>query len=98
MPPGEIVEINARVRAPGRSGTYKLGFEMVREQVGWFGPSAGKRVNPIELRAIRLSAWLATLFSIAALGFGLFLRLRPPGHRRFRLIIDHFPLLWSVVH
>ena len=52
--PGEVVTLQARLRAPAEPGSYLLQFEPVREQRRWYGPPSFTRdvVIPVEVVAI----------------------------------------------
>lgn len=54
--PGDQVEVEARLVAPSRPGSYRLVWEPVREGVTWFGaPVQGRREFEVEVR----EPWLA---------------------------------------
>lgn len=58
--PGETVEVTARVQAPPRAGRWVLEWEMVREQVAWYGPPAGSPRLQVRVWVGRLSIVLQT--------------------------------------
>ena len=43
--PGDTAEILILINAPETTGEYTLEFDMVQEQVGWFGDSASEKLR-----------------------------------------------------
>ena len=64
VPPGETVEVNARVLAPAKPGRYALEWEMVREGVKWFGPPQGRPRLSFQVLVLWRCALLQTGFAL----------------------------------
>jgi phosphoglycerol transferase MdoB-like AlkP superfamily enzyme len=82
--PGQTVEVTARVQAPPRGGRWVLEWEMVREQVAWFGAPAGSPPLQVRVWVVRRSVVLQALLVLVTLGLVLVARrreswLRPGG-------------------
>lgn len=58
--PGELATVTARVAAPPDAGRWVLVWEMVREQVRWYGPPAG----PQPARGLVLVVWRCGVFQV----------------------------------
>ena len=94
--PGASVEVTARVHAPESSGRWVLEWEMVREQVAWYGPPAGGA----RLRVGVLVAWRCALLEIGfaaggiALALGVRRRRPSPGSWAWALV-ESAPIVWT---
>ncbi len=94
--PGETVEVTARVNAPGSSGRWLLEWEMVREQVAWYGPPAGGAPLRVALRVLWRCALLQIGFGLAGVTLALVARrLRPERGSWVWLLVEAVPVLWS---
>jgi phosphoglycerol transferase MdoB-like AlkP superfamily enzyme len=94
--PGDEVEVTARVHAPAQSGRWLLEWEMVRENVAWYGAPAGGHPS-------RLPVWVVWRFVPLQIGFALgglavalaARRLRPAPRSRGWLLLEALPVLWT---
>ena len=72
--PGEVISLQARIRAPAAPGSYLLQFEPVREHRRWYGPPGFSRdlVIPVEVVATDADlAWsLAVVDEVPPLAAG----------------------------
>ena len=94
--PGESVELVARVHAPETSGSWLFEWEMVREQVAWYGPPAGG----VPARVPVLVAWRCGLLEIAFAAAGIAAALvarrkRPSQASRLWALVEGAPVLWT---
>jgi phosphoglycerol transferase MdoB-like AlkP superfamily enzyme len=96
--PGETVEVTARVHAPGSGGRWVLEWEMVREQVAWYGPPAGGA-------PLRVAVWVVWRCALMQIGFGLACltlalaarRVRPERGSGTWLLVESIPVILSWV-
>jgi phosphoglycerol transferase MdoB-like AlkP superfamily enzyme len=94
--PGETVEVTARVNAPGSGGRWLLEWEMVREQVAWYGPPAGGAPLRVALRVLWRCALLQIGFGLAGVTLALVARrLRPERGSWVWLLVEAVPVIWS---
>ncbi len=77
--PGETVEVTARVHAPDRTGRWVLEWEMVREQVAWYGPAVGGLPARVPVRVVFRSGLFQISFAVISLAVALAARLSRPG-------------------
>ena len=94
--PGETAEVVARVHAPSRNGRWVLEWEMVREQVAWYGPPAGGA----RLRLTVLVLWRCGLLQAAFLaltgGVALAARRWRPAAGSWRwALVEFAPVVWT---
>ena len=94
--PGESVEVNVRIHAPERSGLWVLEWEMVREQVAWYGPPSGGTAS----RSTVLVVWRCGLLEVAFAAGGvaaalLVRRRRPTRGSPLWAVVESFPVLWT---
>jgi phosphoglycerol transferase MdoB-like AlkP superfamily enzyme len=93
--PGESAELMARVHAPARSGRWLLEWEMVREQVAWYGPPAGGAARVSVLVLWRCSL-LQVGFCALTLVLALVARRLPRAHPLAREVVAALgPLAWT---
>jgi phosphoglycerol transferase MdoB-like AlkP superfamily enzyme len=71
VPPGKEVEVEARLEGPKEPGRWLLEWEMVREQVRWYGPPASGEDLRIPVRVVRWSAFVQTWFALLSVGLVL---------------------------
>ena len=96
--PGEAVEITARVHAPASAGRWLLQWEMVREQVAWYGPPAGGAPLRVPVRVAWRCALVQIGFGLAGVALALAVgRLRPQPGSRAWLLVEAVPILWAWV-
>jgi phosphoglycerol transferase MdoB-like AlkP superfamily enzyme len=94
--PGEAVEVTARVRAPASAGRWLLQWEMVREQVAWFGPPAGGAPLSLPVLVVWRCAFLQVGFGLAGVALALVLRRsRPAAGAWAWLVVEAVPVLWA---
>ena len=72
--PGEIVTFSARVAAPTQTGRWILAWEMVREQVRWYGSPAGRGSGRHTVLVAWRCSFLQVAFAVVAIGVPLALR------------------------
>lgn len=97
--PGESVELSARIRAPREAGDYQLQFEMLREEVRWYGPpretpEVGVWAQPV---TVRWSSGVLQVLLALATAVSIVLVRRAPVAARPRLAVglDLVPVLWA---
>jgi phosphoglycerol transferase MdoB-like AlkP superfamily enzyme len=94
--PGETVTVEARVGAPADAGRWLFEWEMVREQVRWYGPPAtGSR-----LRFPVFVVWRCGLFEFGFLALSIAAvlacrRLRPGAGTKWWLAVEAGPVVWT---
>ena len=93
--PGETAELTARVHAPARTGRWALEWEMVREQVAWYGAPVGTNA-----RVPVLVVWRCSLLQLGFFALTLALalaarRLRPALRLVDEAVAAVVPLLWT---
>jgi len=94
--PGETVEVTARVRAPASAGRWLLQWEMVREQVAWYGPPAGGAPLRLPVLVVWRCAFLQVGFGLAGVALALVLRRsRPAASGWAWLLVEAVPVLWA---
>ncbi len=94
--PGETAEVTARVHAPDRSGKWLLEWEMVREQVAWYGPPAGAEPFRVPVRVIWRCALLGAAFLLAGIALPLVTRCwRPAAGSWAWTALEAVPVLWT---
>ena len=96
VPPGASVEVTARVHAPESSGRWVLEWEMVREQVAWYGPPVGGA----RLRVGVLVAWRCALleigFAVGGIALALGVRRRRPSPASWTwALVESAPIVWT---
>ncbi len=93
--PGETVTVTARVHAPASSGRWVLEWEMVREQVAWYGPPTGGSAR-FAVVVLWRCALLEAAFAAAAVAGALAIRRRRPAPGSWRwVLVDAAPLVWA---
>jgi phosphoglycerol transferase MdoB-like AlkP superfamily enzyme len=94
--PGEAVDVTARVRAPASAGRWLLQWEMVREQVAWFGPPVGGAPLSLAVLVVWRCAFLQVGFGLAGVALAVMLRRnRPAMGARAWLLVEAVPVLWT---
>ncbi|MBZ5587702.1 MAG: LTA synthase family protein [Acidobacteriia bacterium] len=94
--PGEAVELVARVHAPEASGRWLFEWEMVREQVAWYGPPVGGAPLRIPVLVVWRCALLEIGFAIGGIAGALVSRRhRPPQVSWLWALVDAGPVLWT---
>ncbi|MGB1014154.1 MAG: hypothetical protein ACPG4T_08485, partial [Nannocystaceae bacterium] len=95
--PGESITLEATVAGPRTAGAFDLGFEMVREQVTWYGARPGKNVHPqtssvtVVWRSglLQITWWMLTLLLV------VFVRRRRPQTARTWALWATAPAVWA---
>jgi phosphoglycerol transferase MdoB-like AlkP superfamily enzyme len=94
--PGETVEVTARVHAPATSGKWLLEWEMVREQVAWYGSPAGGAPLRLPVRIIWRCALLEVGFLLAGIAAALAVRRwRPAAASWGWAAAEAVPVVWT---
>jgi phosphoglycerol transferase MdoB-like AlkP superfamily enzyme len=94
--PGETVELKARIHVPASAGGWLLEWEMVREQVAWYGPRSGGVPPRVPVRVVWRCGLLQTGFGLAGLALAVALRrLRPALGSRAWAAIEFGPVVWT---
>jgi phosphoglycerol transferase MdoB-like AlkP superfamily enzyme len=94
--PGETVALTACVRAPASAGRWVLEWEMVREQIAWYGPPAG--APPLRIRVFVV--WRCVVLTV---GFALLTAVMVVAARKWRrragtqfwLAVESAPVVWT---
>lgn len=96
VPPGGVAQVQARVKTPLRSGRWVLEWDMVREQVAWFGAPPGGPAVQVRVWVVRRSIVLGGGIVLLSLGGLVVARWRPqwlvPGGWP---IGDAAPVAWA---
>ena len=96
--PGGTVEVTARVHAPGSGGRWLLEWEMVREQVAWYGAPAGGAPLRVALCVLWRCALLQIGFGVAGVTLAVAARrLRPQPGSLAWLLVEAVPVAWGWV-
>ena len=94
--PGETAVVTARVHAPGTSGRWVLEWEMVREQVAWYGPPVGGAPVRCAVLVVWRCALLEIAFGAAGLGVAAVVRRYRPAAGSWRwLAVEAVPVVWA---
>jgi hypothetical protein len=69
LPPGESTTVSARVEVPAMAGTLTLQWDLVQENVTWFGERGSAVIDvPVEVTAARVSTETTAVAMLAELG------------------------------
>ena len=94
--PGESAVVTARVHAPETSGRWLLEWEMVREQVAWYGPPAAGAPARVGVLVVWRCALLEVGFTVASFAAALGVRRRRPAPRSWRWsLVEAAPVGWA---
>lgn len=77
VPPGHLVELEARVQSPPTSGLWVLEWDMVREQVAWYGPPPGGPAVRARVLVLRRSVVLQVALALGSVLLAWVARRRP---------------------
>ncbi|MGE5237140.1 MAG: LTA synthase family protein [Acidobacteriota bacterium] len=94
VPPGATADLVARVVGPPAAGRWTLVWEMVREDVRWYGPSTGGPSNRIWVWSVRRSTVLQISFLVVTIGGLLAMRRWRAGSAR-DAVADAVPMIWT---
>lgn len=95
VPPGATVELRARLKGPGAGGSWIVEWEMVRENVRWYGPPRGSPPVRKPVLVVWRCGILQLAFAIVTLAGGVSLRLwRSPSALR-SFLVDVGPVAWT---
>jgi len=95
--PGESITLEAEVAGPRTAGAFDLGFEMVREQVTWYGSGPEKNMHPqtstitVVWRSglLQITWWVLTILMV------VFVRRRRPQTTRGWALWGTAPAWWA---
>lgn len=93
---GQTVAMVAHVQAPPRSGRWVLEWEMVREQVAWYGAPTGGPPLQVRVWVVRRSVVLQAVLVVLTLGLVLVARRRERWLRPGGLpLAEVVPVAWT---
>lgn len=96
VPPGEVIEVEARVKTPLDSGRWVLEWDMVREQVAWFGAPPGGPAVQARVWVVRRSVVLGVGMVLVSVLVIVVARWRPEWlHPGDWPIGDAVPVVWT---
>ncbi|HPC81975.1 MAG TPA: LTA synthase family protein [Thermoanaerobaculaceae bacterium] len=96
--PGQVVELEARVESPPSSGLWVLEWDMVREQVAWYGPPPGGEAVRARVLVLRRSVLLQLGLAFGTLALALAARARPAWLRPGGWpLAGAVPIVWTAV-
>ena len=94
--PGETIEVVARVNAPSQTGRWLFEWDMVREQVAWYGPPAAGGPLRFPVWVLRRCSLLQVGFLILTVGAVLVSRRsRSSPESRWWIAVDAGPVVWA---
>ena len=96
--PGQTARLEVRVQSPPSSGLWRLEWDMVREQVAWYGPPPGGPAVRTHVLVVRRSIVMLVGLAAASAMAALAARRRPgwlqPGGWPLEGVV---PVVWNVV-
>ena len=93
---GETVEFAARVHAPEASGRWVFEWEMVREQVAWYGPPSGGTPPRVGVLVVWRCALFEIAFAVGGIAAAVFVRRRrPPQGSLLWTVVEGAPVIWT---